>query len=388
MEDVKLNITSHRYYDHLKKMLHEMMTSSHFSDVTLVCEGRKKIRAHRSILCASSPVFRDLLETEHISNQPPIIYLRGVQFSEMEAILQFIYQGETVFHKEKINELLSVARNFEIEDLTESTMETDDLNSNIMENTENVEVSGEEHDKDNIEEFEDQFQEDYIEVEDQEDNIEGGDQEGDIEAEDQGDDIEVADQGDEVEEFEYPDQKGELDEPESFKNIVINRLKIEPGDSNIEVEECPTTTAASDLQNEERQRLMTREGSNFLCSLCEDIFKSYNGLKTHIKTKHEKVKYACNVCDYKATQPSNLKRHVQKQHGSPVETKDERVKYVCSVCGYQATQSNNLKRHVLQKQHGSPVKTKDEKGKHVCSVCGYQATQSNNLKRHIQRRHG
>ena len=171
-----------------------MMASSHFSDVTLVCEGRKKIRAHRSILCASSPVFRDLLEMEHTSNQHPIIYLRGVQFSEMEAILQFIYQGETVFHKKKINELLSVARNLEIKDLTESTMEmeTDELNSNIMDNTENVEVSGEEHDKDNIEEFEDQFQGDDIEVADQED---------DIEVEDQGDDIEDEDQGVEVEEF-------------------------------------------------------------------------------------------------------------------------------------------------------------------------------------------
>ena len=383
MENEKLNIASHRYYDHLKKMLHEMMASSHFSDVTLVCEGRKKIRAHRSILCASSPVFRDLLEMEHTSNQHPIIYLRGVQFSEMEAILQFIYQGETVFHKKKINELLSVARNLEIKDLTESTMETDELNSNIMENTENVEVSGEEHDKDNIEEFEDQFQGDDIEVEDQED---------DIEVEDQGDDIEDEDQGDEVEEFEDPDQKGEIDEPESLTNTVINRVKIKLDESIIEVEDCPTTTAASDLQNEERQRLMMnmkREGSNFLCSLCEGIFKSYNGLKTHIKTKHEKVKYACNECDYKATQPQNLKRHVQKQHESPVKTKDEMVKYVCSVCGYQATQSNNLKRHVLQKQHGSPDETKDVRGSgRVCSVCGYQATQSNNLKRHIQRRHG
>ena len=383
MENVKLNIASHRYYDHLKKMLHEMMASSHFSDVTLVCEDRKKIRAHRSILCASSDVFRDLLEMEHTRNQHPIIYLRGVQFSEMEAILQFIYQGETVFHKKKINELLSVARNLEIKDLTESTMETDELNSNIMDNTENVDVSGEEHNKDNIE---DQFQGDDIEVEDQED---------DIEVEDQGDDIEDEDQGDEVEEFEDPDQKGEIDEHESLKNIVINRVKIKLDESNIEVEGCPTTTAASDLQNEERQRLMMnmkREGSNFLCSLCEVIFKSYNGLKTHIKTKHEKVQYACNECDYKATQPQNLKRHVQKQHESPVKTKDEMVKYVCSVCGYQATQSNNLKRHVLQKQHGSPVQTKDVRGKYVCSnvcsVCGYQATQSNNLKRHIQRRHG
>ena len=35
----KLNLTWHTYTDHLKEMLHNMMSSNEFTDVTLVSEG-------------------------------------------------------------------------------------------------------------------------------------------------------------------------------------------------------------------------------------------------------------------------------------------------------------------------------------------------------------
>ena len=59
-----------------------MMTSSEFADVTLVTADKLQIRAHRSILSACSPVFKNILQLE--SNiEHPIIYLRGIQYSEI-----------------------------------------------------------------------------------------------------------------------------------------------------------------------------------------------------------------------------------------------------------------------------------------------------------------
>ena len=93
--------------------MREMMTSDDFTDVTLVTDDKKTIKAHRNILSACSPVFKNILQME-INNSHPVIYLRGIQYSEIESILQFIYLGEAKFYEERMNEFLSVSKSLEI----------------------------------------------------------------------------------------------------------------------------------------------------------------------------------------------------------------------------------------------------------------------------------
>ena len=83
-----------------------MMHSSVFADVTLVTDDKQQIRAHRNILSAASPVFKNILQVDS-SNTNPFIYLRGIQQSEMESIIQFIYLGEAKFYEERMKEFLS-----------------------------------------------------------------------------------------------------------------------------------------------------------------------------------------------------------------------------------------------------------------------------------------
>ena len=45
-----------------------------------------------------------------INNSHPIIYLRGIQYSEIESILQFIYLGEEKFYEERMNEFPKVLK--------------------------------------------------------------------------------------------------------------------------------------------------------------------------------------------------------------------------------------------------------------------------------------
>lgn len=77
-----------------------------FSDVTLVSEDRKHIKAHRNILTFCSPVFRYLMNLDKNSNT--IIYLRGVQFSYLESVVKFIYLGEATMQEDSMNEFLNV----------------------------------------------------------------------------------------------------------------------------------------------------------------------------------------------------------------------------------------------------------------------------------------
>ena len=124
MYQEKYSLTWHNYSDHLKKMMKEMMMDEDYADVTLVTEDKKQIRANISILRACSPVFKEILKKE--KNLSPIVYLRGIQYSEMESIMQFIYLGEASFYQERMEEFLAVAKSLEIKALCNSEGETND----------------------------------------------------------------------------------------------------------------------------------------------------------------------------------------------------------------------------------------------------------------------
>ena len=85
MHQEKYSLKWHTYSDHLRRMMKELMMNEDFSDVTLVTEDKKQIKGNISILSACSPVFKDILKKEKKFNQ--IMYLRGVQFPEMESIM-------------------------------------------------------------------------------------------------------------------------------------------------------------------------------------------------------------------------------------------------------------------------------------------------------------
>ena len=92
----------------------ELMMNEDFADVTLITEDKKQMKANINILSACSPVFKNILKKEK-TNQ--IMYLRGIQFPEMESIMQYIYLGEATFYEERMDEFLAVAKSLEIKEL-------------------------------------------------------------------------------------------------------------------------------------------------------------------------------------------------------------------------------------------------------------------------------
>ena len=132
----KCTLHWHSYSDHLKEALNEMMFSSDFADVTLVTDDKQQIRAHRNILSAASPVFKSILQIDS-NNANPVIYLRGIQHSEMESIMQFIYLGEARFYEERMSEFLTVSKNLEIKELSTGIELNGQTTSDQVESTEN-----------------------------------------------------------------------------------------------------------------------------------------------------------------------------------------------------------------------------------------------------------
>ena len=128
MDQEKYTFTWQNYSDLLRNIFLEIDSDDSFTDVTLVTDDKKQIKAHRNILSACSSVFKEIFQINS-NNNHSVVYLRGIQHSDMESILQFIYLGETNLHKERLNEFLIVAKDLGIQELGDG-IEVEDYISN------------------------------------------------------------------------------------------------------------------------------------------------------------------------------------------------------------------------------------------------------------------
>merc|ERR1719318_1794422 len=88
-----------------------------FFDCTLSC-GSRQIQAHKLILSACSPFFRSILKMN--PHQHPLLYLKGVDFPNLQAVLNFMYHGEVNVAQEELNSFLTVAEDLQVKGLTQN----------------------------------------------------------------------------------------------------------------------------------------------------------------------------------------------------------------------------------------------------------------------------
>jgi len=88
-----------------------------FFDVTLACDD-SQIEAHKVILSACSPFFRNILRRN--PHQHPLLYIKGVKYKELVAVLNFMYMGEVNVVQEELNSFLVVAEELRVKGLTQN----------------------------------------------------------------------------------------------------------------------------------------------------------------------------------------------------------------------------------------------------------------------------
>ena len=192
-----------------------------------------------------------------INNSHPVIYLRGIQYSEIESILQFIYLGEAKFYEERMNEFLSVSKSLEIQELSKD-----------------VEIDQPQLDSSNQnKEF----------VTEELDNVDHND-------------------------FTEEDHESTL---ESDEIKVISREITKVG-SKFQCPQCDKLFY--NCSNVHAHIRSVHEGVKYACNQCDYQASYQHYLTTHIQSKHEGVKYVCNQCDQQFTTQSNLSKHVKQKH--------------------------------------------------------------------------
>ena len=337
MQQEKFSLTSDAYSDHQRKILHDLLETNDFADVTLVCDDLKQIKAHRNILSACSPVFKTMLHIE-TNNSHPVIYLRGIQYTEMESIIQYIYKGKATFLQERLSDLLSTAKSLQIRELAKSVK--DDQH--------------ESQDEDVLQKKEDQLMHAMKSA----NELEHPDEKTITAIKPEFLDQDVA---------VYPCNQCHF-ETKALKYLK-QHMKTQHGDKHF-CDKCDYE--ANDSRNLSKHIKIMHQGfskNTFACKYCDYQAQERSHLRVHIG-KHEGITYDCTHCDYKATEPGSLRRHFRAKH--------EGVKYDCNQCNYQSGYQHELKIHIQSKHEGLL---------YPCDQCDYKASKYCNLNQHVKTCH-
>jgi len=105
------------FESNISSAFRELRDDNDFFDVTLACDD-EQIQAHKVILSACSPFFRNILRRN--PHQNPLLYLKGVKFTDLQSVLNFMYHGEVNVAQEELNSFLAVAEDLRVKGLTQN----------------------------------------------------------------------------------------------------------------------------------------------------------------------------------------------------------------------------------------------------------------------------
>ncbi|XP_069671630.1 protein tramtrack, beta isoform-like isoform X3 [Periplaneta americana] len=107
----------HNYQSSLLASLPQLLDGDDLTDVTLSAGGRN-LRAHRVVLSACSQYFKELFKVLQ-PLQHPVIVLPGTNFTDLCALVTFMYSGEVNIYQEQLPGLLNMADAMQIRGLAE-----------------------------------------------------------------------------------------------------------------------------------------------------------------------------------------------------------------------------------------------------------------------------
>ncbi|XP_076181005.1 uncharacterized protein LOC143153545 isoform X1 [Ptiloglossa arizonensis] len=109
-----------RWNNHRSNLLtvfDELLQNEAFTDVTLAVDGGVSVKCHKMVLAACSSYFQTLFI--NLPCKHPIVVLKDVKYSEIKAILEYMYRGEVNVAQEQLAGLLKVAEVLKVKGLVE-----------------------------------------------------------------------------------------------------------------------------------------------------------------------------------------------------------------------------------------------------------------------------
>ncbi|XP_067003530.2 protein bric-a-brac 1 isoform X2 [Anabrus simplex] len=115
VDSEQFSLRWNNFHNNLTTGFHSLLEEEDLVDVTLAADGQF-VQAHRIVLSVCSPYFKQLFKANPCKH--PIVILKDVCHKELEAILQFMYQGEVNVRQEELATFLKTAEMLQIKGLT------------------------------------------------------------------------------------------------------------------------------------------------------------------------------------------------------------------------------------------------------------------------------
>ena len=239
-----------------------------FTDVTLACEDGQQVEAHKVILASSSPFFQNLLKRNN--HQHPLIYMRGLKFDNLVAILDFLYHGEANIYQENLDSFLVIAEELKLKGLTgsESDKEENERQHDQIINSDNQTYFANNKDKPRIQEQDYKISENFLKK--------------------------VADE-----------------------NILVSNNTVALTERKVTVSEIQELDDKIKSMMKKGDKMCTGTKSNLRVSVCTVCGKEgqWTIIRNHIEANHiEGISHPCNFCDKTFRSKSSLANHISLHH--------------------------------------------------------------------------
>ena len=263
------NLSWDNFPKHLKQVFSDLRSSEYYSDVTIVCDDQKLLKAHCFILSGCSEVFKTMLDGFYIHNSQPCIYLRGIKYKEMELVLKYIYNGEATFEPEFLDTFLRVAKDLKVKDIddqdgNESADKPVKLDTQKEQSDTERVTTITEHDADTNDSLKQDF--------DQEDH-------------------------------------------DVFKTYIYSRnlKKCKNSDGQYQCPECKKCFNNGYKMKVHYQNI--HEGIRWPCDKCDKQARDRGALNRHMKEEHgNHIPYKCNKCDFESKFRPSMNNHFKAYH--------------------------------------------------------------------------
>ena len=321
-----------------------LRTDNEFYDVTLVGDDRALVPAHKLVLSSSSDYFKNIMKQNQGLTGQLVVCLEGVSFSEINNMLDYIYNGEVEISEESLGKFLKIAQRFKLEGLLQD-------NDNMNNHEESFASSQILSDVDNeTERFVIDNQNTQTEEYPEKEFFMDVDQVNQIVLEEKNT-------------IPLPIQKLSEVKKESNRltsnlntfhdeNLTENAKKVkstcEDYDYDTNLEEEQPTTIENQPQNEKEylRKKIGMTGLNRNVEFCPDVFESLEAFDERIKslyTRTGKSSFKCSLCPL-TTQGGRITQ--MKQH---IEIHLQGQHFSCSVCGKRFRTRESARQHVYRR---------------------------------------
>ena len=117
MNSEKFSLRWNDFQSTVSQSLGLLRKEEDFFDVTLVSEDHSQMSAHKVVLSACSPFFKNIFRSN--SHSHPLLYLGSINSIHLGFILDYIYQGEVHILQDQLDGFLQAARRLNVEGLME-----------------------------------------------------------------------------------------------------------------------------------------------------------------------------------------------------------------------------------------------------------------------------